>query len=136
MNGKPVEMTKDNFNEIVDNNEIVLVDFWADWCSPCKMFGPIFEKSAENHKGLAFAKVDTEAQPQLAADFGIRSIPTLGIFREKILLFLQPGMLPEQVLEDVIKQVSELDMKEVREEIAKHEAEHEHDHGHDHDHHH
>ena len=122
MNGKPVEMSMSNFEEIITNNDIVLIDFWADWCQPCKMFGPIFEKAAEKHTDIAFAKVDTESQPELAAQFGISSIPTLGIFREKILLFLQPGLLPDQVLEDLIEQVKKLDMDTVREEIAKQEA--------------
>ena len=123
MNGQVVEMTADNFNDIIEGNDIVLIDFWAEWCGPCKMFGPIFEKTAEKHPDMAFAKVDTEANQELAAQFGIRSIPTLGIFREKTLLFLQPGMLPEPALEDVIKQVQGLDMEEVRKEVEKKKAE-------------
>ena len=133
MNGTAFDMTKDNFDETLENNEIVLIDFWADWCGPCKMFKPIFEKVATQHTDIAFAKVDTEDQRELAAQFGIRSIPTLGIFREKVLLFLQPGMLPESGLEDVIKQVRELDMEEVRKEVEKHKAEHDAEHaGHEH----
>ena len=123
MNGQAVEMTVDNFNDIIEGNDVVLIDFWAEWCGPCKMFGPIFEKAAEKHPDIAFAQVDTEAHQELAAQFGIRSIPTLGIFREKILLFLQPGMLPEPALADVIKQVQDLDMEEVRKEVEKKKAE-------------
>ena len=123
MNGHTVEMTTDNFNDIIEGNDIVLIDFWAEWCGPCKMFGPIFEKAAEKYPDIAFAKVDTEANQELGGQFGIRSIPTLGIFREKLLLFLQPGMLPEAALEDVIKQVQALDMEEVRKEVEKKQAE-------------
>ena len=128
MNGTAFDLTKESFDETIENNDIVLIDFWAEWCGPCKMFKPIFEKVATRHTDIAFAKVDTEAQQDLAAQFGIRSIPTLGIFREKVLLFLQPGMLPEAALEDVINQVKGLDMAEVRKEIEKHKAEHEHQH--------
>ena len=131
MNGTAIDMTKDTFEETLENNEIVLIDFWADWCGPCKTFKPIFEKVATKHEDIAFAKVDTEDQKELAAQFGIRSIPTLGIFRDKVLLFLQPGMLPETELEKVIEQVKDLDMEEVRKEVEKHRAEHEaaHEHG-------
>ncbi|MFH1529517.1 MAG: thioredoxin [Pseudomonadota bacterium] len=133
MNGTAFDMTRASFDDTIEKNDIVLIDFWAEWCGPCKMFKPIFEKVARKHPDIAFAKVDTEAQQDLAAQFGIRSIPTLGIFREKILLFLQPGMLPEASLEDVIAQVRDLDMAEVRKEMEKpkagHEAEHEHGEG-------
>ncbi|NOZ00580.1 MAG: thioredoxin [Deltaproteobacteria bacterium] len=122
MNGETIEMSTANFNEVIENNDIVLLDFWADWCGPCKMFGPIFEKAAKDNPDLAFGKVDTEAQQELAAQFGISSIPTLGIFREKILLFLQPGMLPENALKDIIQQVKDLDMEEVRKKVAEQQA--------------
>jgi thioredoxin 1 len=97
---------------------IVLLDFWADWCAPCKQFAPIYEKVSEDHPDITFGKVDTQAQPQLAQAFSIRSIPTLMVFRDGILLFNQPGMLPEEGLQDVIKQVRELDMDEVRQKVA------------------
>jgi len=117
-----IELNKDNFDETIENNDVVLIDFWAEWCGPCKMFGPIFEKTAEEYPDYAFAKVDTEAQQELAASFGIRSIPTLAIFREKILLFMQPGALPAAGLKDLIDQVAKLDMDEVRAKIAEEEA--------------
>jgi thioredoxin 1 len=129
-----VNLTKDTFEETVLNNDIVLVDFWADWCGPCKMFAPTYEKVSENHDGVVFAKVDTEAEQELAAYFQIRSIPTLMIFRDQIGIFSQPGALPEPALEDLIKQTKALDMDEVRKEIEDHDHDHEHEHDHEHDH--
>ncbi|MCK5689611.1 thioredoxin [Myxococcota bacterium] len=114
-----IEFTKENFEETIQSNDIVLVDFWAEWCRPCKMFGPIFEKSAEKHTDIAFGKVDTEAQQALAASFQISSIPTLMVFREKVLIFAQPGALPEAALEDLITKVKELDMTEVHAKVAE-----------------
>ena len=130
-----VTMTRDNFNEIVANNDIVLIDFWADWCGPCKMFAPVFEAASEKHPDAVFAKVDTEDQQELAAYFDIHSIPTLVVFREQIGIFAQPGALPASSLEDLLGQVKGLDMDAVRKEIAEMEAKG-HDHDHDHDHHH
>ena|SRR3990172_5294440 len=134
-----ITLTKDNFNETVENNDIVLVDFWADWCAPCKMFGPVYEKVSENHEGIVFAKCDTEIEQELAAHFEIRSIPTLMVFREKVMIFNQAGALPENFLEDLISKVKELDMPAIHKEIEEHEAMHAegHDHecgcgGHDH----
>ncbi len=101
---------------------IVLVDFWAEWCGPCKMFGPIYERVSEKHPDIKFLKVDTEAQPGIAGALQIQAIPTLMLFRDGILLFRDAGALPEAALEDVIKQASELDMDEVRAKIAEQEA--------------
>ncbi|MCP4304050.1 MAG: thioredoxin [bacterium] len=129
-----VNLTKDTFEETVLSNDIVLVDFWADWCGPCKSFAPTYEKVSENHEGVVFAKVDTEAEQELASYFQIRSIPTLMIFREKIGIFSQPGALPENALEDLIEQAKGLDMDAVRSEIEENSDDHEHDHEHDHSH--
>jgi len=126
-----IEITEKNFDKTIEENKIVLLDFWASWCGPCKMFGPIFERTAEKHPGIAFGKVDTEAEQGLAAAFGIRSIPTLAIFREGVLLYMQPGMVPEEALEDLIGQVGKLDMDEIRKQIAEHEKDHQHHHHHD-----
>ena len=115
-----VELTADTFEKTVTSNGIVLVDFWAEWCGPCKRFGPIFEESSEKHPDVTFGKIDTEAEQELAGGFGIQSIPTLMIFRDGILIFSQAGALPAAALEDVISQAKALDMDEVR---AKVEAE-------------
>ena len=113
-----VELTKENFEQTVNDNGIVLVDFWAEWCGPCKMFAPVFEKAADRNGDIAFGKVDTEAQPELAGAFGIMSIPTLMIFRDNIAVFSQAGALPEASLDDLIGQVRALDMDEVRKQVG------------------
>lgn len=114
-----LELTLDTFENTIKQDGITLVDFWAEWCGPCRMFGPIFEKSSEAHPEIRFAKVDTEAQQELAGMAGITSIPTLMIFRDGILLFNQAGALPGPALEDLIGKVEALNMDEVRAEIAK-----------------
>jgi thioredoxin 1 len=117
-----VELTAENFDSTIMNNGIVVVDFWADWCGPCKMFAPTFEAASEKNPDIVFGKVDTEVEQSLSAAAGIQSIPTLMIFRDSILLFQQAGALPSAALEDLITQVKALDMTEVHAEIAKQQA--------------
>lgn len=116
-----IELTLENFETTIKEEGITFVDFWAEWCGPCRMFGPIFEKASEDHPAIRFGKVDTEAQQQLAGMAGISSIPTLMIFRDGILLFNQAGALPAPALEELIGKVQEINMDEVRAEIAKQE---------------
>jgi thioredoxin 1 len=113
-----VELTQENFERTVNDNPMVIIDFWAEWCGPCKGFAPVYEKAAEAHPDVVFAKVDTDAQPELAGSFGIRSIPTLIVFREKVILFQQAGALPGNALEQVITQAKALDMAKVHAEVA------------------
>lgn len=117
-----VELTTENFNETLERDGITLVDFWASWCGPCRQFAPVFEKASEQHEDIVFGKVDTEAQQELAAAFDIRSIPTLMVIRDRVVLFAQPGALPGDVLDDLIGQARELDMDEVRKQAADAES--------------
>ncbi len=125
-----VALNDQNFQETIEENDIVLIDFWAEWCGPCKSFAPTFEKSSEQHADVVHAKVDTEEQQRLAQEFNIRSIPTIMAFRENVLVFSQPGALPASSLEELVTQVKELDMDDVRKQIAEHESEHESEHAH------
>ncbi|MGJ5834120.1 thioredoxin [Streptomyces ossamyceticus] len=109
-----VELTKDNFHETVAGSDILLIDFWAAWCGPCRMFGPVYDKASERHPDIVFGKIDTEAQPELAGAFQISSIPTLMAVRDRTVLYSQPGALPPQALEELIARIRAVDMDDVR----------------------
>jgi len=117
-----VELTKENFDSVVNDNPMVIVDFWAPWCGPCRGFAPIYENASQSHPDVVFAKVNTDQEQELAGSFNIRSIPTLMLFREKVILFQQAGALPASALEQVLSQAKSLDMGEVRKEIATRDA--------------
>ena len=117
-----MDVTKENFAEVIEGNDIVIVDFWAPWCGPCQSFAPIFEAAAEANPDVKFVKINTEEQQELAGHFQIRSIPTLMIFRDQIIVFAQPGVVPESALGELVDEVKTLDMDQVRQEIAEQQA--------------
>jgi thioredoxin len=114
-----VELTKENFEQVVTGNDMVIVDFWAPWCAPCRAFAPTFEQASEQHADVVFAKVNTEEEQEVAGAFSIRSIPTLMVFREKVILYAEAGSLPAPALEQVLAQAKALDMAAVHQEIAE-----------------
>ena len=118
-----VELTKENFEQVVTSNPTVIVDYWAPWCGPCRGFAPVFEKVSEKHPDVVFAKVNTDEEQEIASHFQIRSIPTLMVFREQIIVFSQPGALPQGAFEQVVDKVKELDMDEVRKQLEAQEQE-------------
>jgi thioredoxin 1 len=115
------ELTKDTFDQVVDSSDLVLIDFWAAWCGPCRFFAPVYERVSDKHADIVFAKVDTEAEPELAGAFQISSIPTLMIIRDKVVIYAQPGALSEGALEDLIGKARAVDMDDVRRRLAEQE---------------
>ena len=118
-----VDLTTENFSEVVDNNDLVFIDFWAEWCGPCKSFAPVFEGAAESYPDIIFAKVNTEEAQDLAQQFAIRSIPTLMVFKEQVVVFSQAGALQQSQLDNLVSEAKKLNMDTVRQEIAKRKAE-------------
>jgi thioredoxin 1 len=127
-----VDLTMTDFDSTIQDNSIVLIDFWAEWCGPCRMFAPWYEEASQEHTDVVFAKVDTEAEQALAGSFGIRSIPTLMAFRDGILLYKEAGALPKDALNQLVDQVKGLDMDDVRRQISEQQAGEGHDHDHAH----
>ncbi len=114
-----VELTKDNLQEVIENNDFVIIDFWAPWCGPCQSFGPVYEEISEKYPDIVFGKVDTQAEQELAGQFNIRSIPTLMIFREQIIIYSETGAMQGPAFEQLLKQATDLDMDEVRKQVEE-----------------